>query len=136
LLDEKREYETERDGAMKLLGLPLWEIDGLRPSPEQKQCGEGIVADLLPQVLASRRAQAQLEQRIGLLRHIEALRLYAAEHAGQLPLHLSELPVPVPSDPFTGKPFDYKLDGGKATLRSGPTDGDCSNMRYQLTIQK
>ena len=138
LLDEKREYETERDGAMKLLGLPLWEIDGLRVSREQKQRGEGIVADLLPQVLASRRAQAQLEQRTGLLRHIEALRLYAAEHGGPLPLHLSELPVPVPSDPFTGKPFDYKLDGGIAILRSSPTNSeeDCSSVRYELTVQK
>ena len=101
--------------------------------------GQGIFADLLPQVLESRRAQARLEQRIGLLRHIEALRLYAAEHDDRLPMHLSELSVPVPSDPFTGKPFDYKLDGGTAILRSGPTDGedrDCSNVRYELTIQK
>ena len=37
-----------------------------------------------------RRAQGRLDQRIALLRHVEALRLYAAEHDGTLPAKLSD----------------------------------------------
>ena len=67
-----------------------------------------------------RPTQARLDQRIALLRHVEALRLYAAEHNGSLPVRLAECPVPLPDDPFTGKPFRYELDGTTARLRGSP----------------
>ena len=70
-----------------------------------------------------RRAQARLDQRIALLRHVEALRLYAAEHDGALPANLSEISVPLPDDPFTGKPFRYEVTGDTAHLRGTPPPG-------------
>jgi hypothetical protein len=139
LLDEKRGYEVQRDEVIKLLGLCTWEIDHLHGNDEAGHCGHGLFADLLPRVIESRRAQARLEQRIGLLRHVEALRLYAADHAGKLPHELSELPVPVPSNPFTGKPFVYEVDGNVATLRETPSghkeESGCSNVQYEVVIQ-
>jgi hypothetical protein len=139
LLDEKREYEATRDETVKLLGLQAWELDLLHGSDETGSCAIGLFGQLLPRVSESRRAQARLEQRIGLLRHVEALRLYAANHAGQLPHDLSELPVPVPSNPLTGKPFIYKLDGVVASLREGlpghKEENGCSNVQYEVGIK-
>ncbi len=68
----------------------------------------------MPATKAVRRAQARLDQRIALLRHVEALRLHAAEHDGKLPAKLSEVSVPLPDDPVTGKPFRYELTGATA----------------------
>jgi hypothetical protein len=139
LLDEKREYEAVRDETVKLLGLQAWEIDLLHGSDEMGTCAHGLFGPLLPRVGESRRAQARLEQRIGLLRHVEALRLYAANHAGQMPHDVSELPVPVPSNPLTGKPFIYTLDGGVAFLREDVSahkeENGCSNVHYEVVIK-
>jgi hypothetical protein len=138
LLDEKREYETRRDGRLKLLALAPWQIDAL-PAGEGAE-GDGLLADLLPHAEELRRAQARLERRIGLLRHVEALRLYAAGHDGGLPAKLADAGVPLPDDPFTGKPFDYKTDGATARLHSGPPRGEEHNprynVRYEVTVRK
>jgi hypothetical protein len=70
---------------------------------------------------------------IATLRVIEALRLYAAAHDGQLPKQLSDITeVPIPDDPVTGLPFEYELVGGKARL-SGPTFRDVA-LNYEITI--
>ena len=86
------------------------------------------------------RAQARLEQRIALLRHVEALRLYAAEHDGTLPAKLSDISVPLPDDPFTGKPYNYQLDGDIAHIRGTPPRGEEKNpgfnVHYEVTLQK
>lgn len=70
---------------------------------------------------ASRRAQCRVEQSLSLLQTVEALRLYAADHPGQLPTKLEDLTVPVPLDCVTGKPFGYELTGGVATIEAAPT---------------
>ncbi|HEY7311737.1 MAG TPA: hypothetical protein VH643_20410 [Gemmataceae bacterium] len=137
LLDEKREYEVRRDERMKLLALAPWQIDAL--SGEEQKRG-GLFVDFLPHVIQARRAQARLEQRLALLRHVEALRLYAAGHDGKLPEKLSDVAVPLPADLFTGKPFDYKLEGTTAQLRGQPPRGEDKNptynIRYEVRIRK
>ena len=70
LLDEKHAFEVCRDDELKLLGLKLWEIDS---SLVQKKEADGQFADLSPHLGEGRRAQGRLEQRIALLRHVEAL---------------------------------------------------------------
>ena len=85
----------------------------------------------MPAVTDVRRAQGRLEQRIALLRHVEALRLYAAGHEGALPASLSEVPVPLPDDPFTGKPFRYEVIGNTAHLRGTPAPGRGKRSRVQ-----
>jgi hypothetical protein len=87
-----------------------------------------------------RRVQGRLDQRIALLQHVEALRLYAAEHTGSLPAKLSDFSVPLPDDPFTGKPFRYELEGNTAHLRGTPPLGEeqlpKSNLHYVVTLRK
>jgi hypothetical protein len=93
-----------------------------------------------PAVSKVRRAQARLEQRLALLRHVEALRLYAADHDGALPAKLSEFPVPLPDDPFTGKPFRYEVEGKTAHFRGSPPPGEeknpTLNIHYEVTVAK
>jgi hypothetical protein len=158
LLDEKRDYEIQRDESMKLLGLEPWQIDALAGSEQSPCCENGLFTEFLPQVIEARRAQGRLEQRIALLRHLEALRLYAADHGGKLPDKLADLSVPLPADPFTGKPFVYKVEACEkgdcpsllkgtvpyfaqtAHLCGSPPRGEeqnpCFNVHYEVTIQK
>jgi hypothetical protein len=136
LVDEKRDYETLRDDRMKLLGLSPWQIDALT---NQEKRGDGLFVDLLPRVVESRRAQARLEQRFAILRHIESLRLYAAEHNGKLPETLDEMKLPLPLDPFSGKPFAFSLDGATATIRAAAPKGEeknpAFNVRYEISVK-
>jgi hypothetical protein len=116
LLDEKQTYEIERDDRIKLLTVPLWQIDSMAGTVEPTQDAQGLLADLLPHIVELRRTQGLLEQQIALLRHVEALRLHAADHGGKLPETLSEVAVPLPVDPFSGKPFLYAHQGATAQL--------------------
>ena len=62
-------------------------------------------------------AQMWLDRRVAALRVVEAIRLYAASHDGKLPEDLNQVTeVPVPDDPATGKPFEYRRDGAAAVL--------------------
>lgn len=92
---------------------------------------------LLPAVEAARRAELRLQQRVAMLRVIEALRLYAASHGGGLPAKLSEITeVPVPVDPVDLQPFAYELKGSTATLRSNRPDVVIYDVRYEITVRK
>lgn len=139
LLDEKRKFEVRRDEEMKLLALAPWQIDALCGEQRQRK-EDGLFEDLLPHVVAARRAQARLEQRLALLRHLEALRLYAAEHDGKLPAKLSDIALPLPGDPFTGKPFVYRREGAIVQLCGRPPRGEekdpVYNIRYEVRIRK
>jgi hypothetical protein len=140
LLDEKREFEERFDDIVKLVYFPVWQREAL--FPETKPAREkALFADaLLPAYSAVVRAQGRLDRRFALLRHVEALRLYAAEHKGMLPAKLTEISVPLPEDPFTGKPFPYELVGETAHLRAGPPKGEEKNpfyrLHYEMTVQK
>jgi hypothetical protein len=138
LLDAKHEYEIQRDERVKLLPLAPWQIARLTTNVSGQEAN-GLFADLLPEVVKIRHEQARLEQRLGLLRHVEALRLYAAAHDGKLPTKLSDFSLPVPDDPFTGKPFRYEVDGQVAHLRGGPTDdrakAPTGEVHYQVTMK-
>lgn len=127
LLDEKRGYGERRDDEVKLLALAPWQIDAL--GREEKK-DDGLFADFLPRVAGLRREAGRLEQWIAVLRHVEALRMYAAGHGGQLPARLADIRLPLPVDPFTGKPFSYSMSGPTATLDAGSP-----GRRYEITIR-
>jgi hypothetical protein len=62
-------------------------------------------------------AAARVDRHLAALRTVEALRQYAAKHEGNLPTKLANVKeLPVPPDPLTGKPFEYLVEGDKATL--------------------
>ena len=139
LLDEKRKYETRRDDEFKLVHVPVWEAEAPLP-PVQRGMVPGLFDGFLPSLYRIRRAQARLDQRLAMLRHVEALRLYAAGHDGKLPARLADVGVPLPPDPFTGKPFRYELDGETAHVRGTPPKGDeqnaAFNVHYEVAVRK
>jgi hypothetical protein len=140
LLDEKRELEVRFDELMKAITFPAWQFEAVTAGmPSNKE--PALFADaLVPAVATVRRAQGRLEQRIALLRHVEALRLFAAEHEGAWPASLSAVTVPLPDDPFTGKPFRYVPIGETAHLRGSPPPGmendTAYRVHYEITLQK
>jgi hypothetical protein len=146
LLDDKRQFEVMRDEEMKLMNLPTWEAEAriieveARIAKVQKSAERSVLATFVPSLRKVRRAQGRLEQRIALLRHVEALRMYAAEHKGQLPEKLADIDVPLPLDPFSGKPFRYTREGAVGHLRGSPPVGEektpVYNIHYEITIRK
>ena len=121
--------------------MPYWQASPvLATLPSPKKDEETLFAWLVPACGTVKRAQARLDQRLGLLRCVEALRLYAAEHDGQLPAKLYDIKLPLPVDAVTGKPFDYELKGDTAILRGTPPRGmekiASYNVRYEVTIAK
>lgn len=126
LIHTMRTYEEARDEVWKWMYLPYYE-----GSPDRSPRQWRILIDalsreilpvgrsLLPAVESVRLSVARLEREIALLRTVEALRLYAAAHDGQLPGSLEEVTdVPVPVDPVWWKPFQYQLRQGTATLEA------------------
>jgi hypothetical protein len=138
LLDEKREFEVRRDEVMKLMPLPYWQIDELTRGAVTRE--KSLFETLLPALLKVRQAESRADQRIALLRQVEALRMYAAEHGGKLPDRLEEVGVPLPVDPFSGKAFRYERRGDTAILRGSPPRGGekipAYNVRLEVTFQK
>jgi hypothetical protein len=140
LLDEKREYQVRRDEIMKIMNGPYWQIQEQAAQVEVKKSPTLFADVLVAGSFGVRKAQGRLDQRIALLRHIEALRIYAAEHNGSLPAKLADVSVPLPDDPFTGKPFRYDVTGNTAHLRGTPPLGEEKNpgynIHYEVTLQK
>jgi hypothetical protein len=141
LLDEKTKLEMRLHDEMKLMTLPYWQIDG----QFHDKSDSDDLSDQLFHLFAGgmgkvRKAQGRLEQRVALLRHVEAIRLYAAEHDGKLPASLNDIAVPLPVDPFTGQPFRYSVDGPLAEVRGSPPRGEAThaayNVRYVINIRK
>jgi len=139
LLDEKRELEVRFDDYVKTLNFPAWQAES-QAKVESKKPSDLFAIVLLPALHSVRHAQARVDQRIALLRHVEALRLYSAEHDGTLPSKLSDVAVPLPLDPFTGKPFRYEVAGDTAHLRGSPPSGKENlpeyNIHYEVTLQE
>jgi hypothetical protein len=131
-LDEKREFEERRDDILKQMHLPMSRalpVAAQAKAHAQRRLFADPFLEGLPQLNL---VPPRLEQRIALLRHVEALRLYAAEHKGTLPATLSEVSVPLPGDPFTGKPFHYDVRGGIAHLNGTPPPGEEKNPGYNI----
>jgi hypothetical protein len=149
MLYEFAEYDRLSEEIFKVEGLPYWVA---RPYLERADRalrqevipshGQGLslVGLLMPAILKVHQSQAQRDRTINLLGTIEALRLYAAAH-GQWPEKLADITdVPVPIDPFTGQPFDYRLDGDKAILTAPPPAGEQpyagNSSRYEISLRK
>ena len=127
--------------------MPAWQVEALAGQTKSKKEPALFADALVPALHKVRRAQGRLEQRIALLRHVEALRLYAAEHDGTLPAKLSDIAVPLPVDPFTGKPFRYEVEGatgspprhsavgrGKGSPLQHPLRGDPPEMKKWMRV--
>jgi hypothetical protein len=139
-----KKYEIVRDDGEKWMHFPYWiaEPELLRIGKSKADASEedGIASSLVAAFHKVRRAQARVDQRIAMLRIVEALRLYAAANNGKLPASLDDIKVPVPVDPMTGKAFTYKVEEGTAKLIGSPPTGEektaAFNIRYEVTIRK
>lgn len=142
ILDDFRLYEIHRDEFFKAYNMPYTiAAPVLAKSDEEikkaKSRGEIMGPALLPAVWKVKTAQARLDQRIALLRVAEAIRLYAHENGGKLPGSLAEIPLPLPLDMYTGKPFEYAVKDGVATVHgSNALKMDRDFRHYEITIKK
>jgi hypothetical protein len=149
LLNEVATYDRLFEEMQKSFGLPYWEA---RPALEKadqdlknelvRSGGPGLslAGMLLPAISKVRVAGARTDRQINALRCVEAIRLYAAAH-GKLPASLADVTeVPIPTDPMTGKPFEYHVADGQATL-AGPPPGHepphaGNSLRYEITLRR
>jgi hypothetical protein len=95
----------------------------------------------VPAVKKVASARVRMERKIALLRTLEALRFYAANHDSQLPPSLATIKeVPIPLDPVTGKDFAYQVNGDVAKLSAPPPGKEAPNrgntVVYELAIRK
>ncbi|MCA9176707.1 MAG: hypothetical protein KDB14_19600 [Planctomycetales bacterium] len=139
LLAAVRFHDQMRDDMFKWDSLPPWQGIAVRGANDRqlqaatKQYGlfTAPTATLLPAVNAVRTARARCDQTIALLRAVEAVRMYAANHDGQLPRTLDELDVPAPIEPFTGKPIRYEWLKDRAILEGHVVPG----LQYRLVLR-
>ena len=108
-------------------------------APLARTCARIFPGLIVPAIDNVHRALVRLERRVAVLQTIEAIRVFAAQHEGQLPTLLSDITdLPVPPDPMTGQPFQYTLSAGKALLVAPTPAGMSTNpqttLRYELTI--
>jgi hypothetical protein len=141
LLDEKREFEVRRDDRTKSLSLPYWKAEPFLDNTTTARADSDLLfGDVITSFNKIKRMQARLDQKIAMLAHVEALRLYAADHDGNLPAKLDDIKLPLPVDPFTGKAFVYEVSGATAIIKGTPPMGDeqnaVFNLRYVVTIKK
>jgi hypothetical protein len=124
--------------------LPYWQAAGYMHRTEdetkrEKGTTNNPLLNTLPAMAHARYALARVDREIAMLRTIEALRDYAARHDGRPPQSLDQITdVPLPIDPFTGRPFGYKVDGQKVVI-DAPVPPDQQRerrrgWRYELTF--
>lgn len=137
-------FEAVRDDSAKWVSFPYWVAEAELLKGAQAKVAvpmeERLAGTLVSAFQKVHRAQARTEQRLGLLRAVEALRLHAAAHDGKFPKALADLPVPLPVDSVSGQPFIYKLEGETAVVQGTPPKGEektaAYNIRYEVTIKK
>ncbi len=136
LIDAKNAYDVRRDDEMKWANVPWPKAEiALAKLPKPGELYEQLV----PTTRKVARTRVRLDQRFALLRHVEAIRLYAAANGGKLPASLADIDVPLPNDPFTGKAFHYAVEGKKAILHGTAPRGMEKvagfNLEYHITIR-
>jgi hypothetical protein len=83
---------------------------------------------------SSIRRFAEVDRQLAALTAVEALRSYAASNDGKLPMRLEDVAeTPVPDNPATGEPFEYRVEGDKAVLSDTQFE---PALRYTVQIRK
>lgn len=142
MLEDVARYDVTRDEIFKWVNRPHPEaLAGLKGMEEaikkEKQSGWVLGPLFLPSVSKVTTVQAKLDQRVAYLMTIEAIRLYASENGGKLPEKLADIKVTVPADPISGKPFEYGVKDGVATLTGkNPSGMESDNRVYELRLRK
>lgn len=146
LIYQKQEYMEMLDNMFKWFEIPYSQAQP-HLQKNKKLIGDhrrnrgikmNLFSSLLPGLSRVTFLYARLDRNIALLRTIEAIRMFASDHSGELPGSLAEITaVPIPSDPVTGKDFIYhRIDARNACLEA-PVAPDERKRRpvYELTIK-
>jgi hypothetical protein len=76
-----------------------------------------------------------VDRQLAALAAVEAIRAYAAANMGNLPARLEDVvETPVPLNPLTGAPFEYRTENDTATLEDSATKS--SPLTYTIRIRK
>ncbi|MEM8944696.1 MAG: hypothetical protein AAGD11_05880 [Planctomycetota bacterium] len=139
LIDTAREFQKHADDFEKWTFVPYRQMREPSLPPRRVEDGFGaLLADLLlPAVTAARTAQMRLYWQMNAIRVVEALRMHAAA-SGSFPQSLSDITVvPVPRNPITEQPYEYRLDGEAAVLDLPFSDGMPGvAWRFELNLAK
>lgn len=137
MMDDLHRYEVFRDDLAKWTNAPYRQLP---PELATAKTPEGIFTELAPSGIKVFLARDRIQQRVALLQAVEAVRAYAAENGGKLPPTLAATKLPVPVDPFTGKPVVYEVKDGTAVIRGTPpanmNDVPVYNLVYEVTVRK
>lgn len=147
LIYQKQEYIAMMDQQFKWFALP-YHLSRPHLEEGEKLFGthyrdKGLKANLftvlLPALYRVAFLQTRLDRHIALLRTVEAIRMFAADHSGQLPASLGEITsVPIPSDPVTGEGFIYRRTDARNARLEAPVSPAESKRRpvYELTLRR
>jgi hypothetical protein len=137
-----QQYEQFRDEFFKWTSLPFYQgykgmddsLANFRNGTKQSMLFK-LFTMLIPAVRSSGLGLALSERRLDAIQCIEAIRLYAALH-GKLPSRLEDIDeAPVPLDVATGKPFEYRLLGDRATLTAPFPPGALDIPQYRINFE-
>ncbi len=137
-------YRELRDVAYRSTYLPFYQGAALRAEAEARIKAEmsgpaAILAGLIPTGLMRQTfaTESVLDRRVAALRVVEAIRMHAAANGGKLPATLADVAiVPVPIDPVTGKPFEYRVEGDTAILTAPPGGPTAPGIDHRISIRK
>jgi hypothetical protein len=147
LLHTMQEFLVARDDLFKWMVLPFAEGHaGVKQAERQfktrfeQGASLNMLLQLLPAVQKVHIAALRCDRRFAILRAVEAVRLYAANHNGQLPKGWNDITeVPVPLDPASNKPFEYTVNGNKVTILAPKAPGALASnsaFLYELTFTR
>jgi hypothetical protein len=132
-------FQDGSDDIHKLLGQPypllIPLMNRLAAADEKEGLSNfNMFAILAPSLTRPIEGYAQGDRTRAALTAVEALRSYAAAHDGHLPAALADVTdTPVPDNPVTGRPFEYRLANGTATL--GDHDPLLADRPLEYTIR-
>jgi len=146
LIYQKQEYLEMLDNMFKWFEIPYYQAQPHLQKAQKRLDNhfntKGIKANLfctlLPALSRIAFLQVRLDRNIALLRTVEAIRMFAADHSGQLPGSLTEITsVLIPADPVTGKDFIYRrIDERNARLEAPVAPAESKRRPvYELSIK-
>ena len=145
LIYQKQQFLEFSDNMYKWFEIPHYQAQPYLQKSEQQLSNfssQGIKTNLfniiLPALYRVAFIQARLDRDIALLRTIEAIRMFAAEHSGQIPESLDEITsIPIPKDPVTGKAFIYsRIDKLNARLEAPVSPAESRDRPvYELNLR-
>jgi hypothetical protein len=147
LLYSVKLYNERSDELFKWFFLPAWEGGSRWQQAEQLQSSAanaevGIFPAKFsysfwqPAIGLAKEAEARMQWVVAALRIFEAMRLYAANHEGHWPERLTDITeVPVPLNPYDGKPFVYERHGDTVVLTFAERGPKNWHQRFEITLK-